>query len=62
MLNKKTMSNLEKARIQHRFTQEEIAQAIGASRPGYVNIESGKKDLTVRQVKLSECSFHSMQI
>ena len=40
---------LMKARLERGYTQEQLARAINVSRPTYINIESGKKELTLRQ-------------
>ena len=45
------LNNIEQARLARGYTQEQVAHAIGVSRPTYINIESGKKDLTIRQLK-----------
>lgn len=42
-------TSIEQARLARGFTQEQVARAIGVSRPSYVNIESGKKELTLSQ-------------
>ena len=42
-------ANIERARLTRGYTQEQVAHAIGVSRPTYINIESGKKELTIRQ-------------
>ena len=44
-------NNIEQARLARGYTQEQVAHAIGVSRPSYINIEAGKKDLTVRQAE-----------
>ena len=44
-------NNIEQARLACGYTQEQVAHAIGLSRPTYINIESGKKELTVRQAE-----------
>jgi len=44
-------SAIEQARLAYGFTQEQVANALGISRPTYMKIESGKKDLTVGQAK-----------
>ena len=44
-------NNIEHARLVRGYTQEQVAHAIGVSRPTYINIESGKKELTVRQAE-----------
>lgn len=51
IMNEKLTSRIEKARLERSFTQGQVAQAIGVSRPTYVNIEAGKKELTVRQAE-----------
>jgi DNA-binding XRE family transcriptional regulator/uncharacterized phage-associated protein len=43
--------NIEKARSLRGYSQEQVARALGISRPTYVNIESGKKELTISQAK-----------
>ena len=43
---------IEKARIECGYSQEQVAQAIGVSRPTYIKIESGKNELTIRQAKV----------
>jgi len=47
----KHTSNIEKARSLRGYSQEQVARALGVSRPTYVNIESGKKELTINQAK-----------
>ena len=47
---RKVANNLRQARVKRGITQGEVARAIGVSRPTYVNIEAGKKELTVSQV------------
>jgi DNA-binding XRE family transcriptional regulator/uncharacterized phage-associated protein len=44
-------NNIGQARLAHGYTQEQVAHAIGVSRPTYINIESGKKELTVGQAE-----------
>ncbi|MDR1132406.1 MAG: helix-turn-helix domain-containing protein [Oscillospiraceae bacterium] len=44
-------NHIEQARLARGYTQEQVAHAIGVSRPTYINIESGKKELTVRQAE-----------
>ncbi|MCL2058671.1 MAG: helix-turn-helix transcriptional regulator, partial [Oscillospiraceae bacterium] len=44
-------NNIEQARLARGYTQEQVAHAIGVSRPTYINIEAGKKDLTLRQAE-----------
>lgn len=44
-------NNIEQARLARGYTQEQVSHAIGVSRPTYVSIESGKKELTVRQAE-----------
>lgn len=45
------LTNIAKARQARGFSQEQIANAIGVSRPTYVNIEAGKKELTISQAE-----------
>jgi len=45
------IDNIEQARLARGFTQEQVARAIGVSRPTYISIESGKKELTIRQAQ-----------
>ena len=40
-----------KARLERGYTQEQVARTMGISRPTYINIESGKKELTLRQIE-----------
>lgn len=44
-------NNIIKARQARGYSQEQVAYAIGVSRPTYINIESGKKELTVSQAE-----------
>jgi DNA-binding XRE family transcriptional regulator/uncharacterized phage-associated protein len=44
-------NNIEKARSMRGFSQEQMARALDISRPTYVNIETGKKELTISQAK-----------
>ena len=50
-MNANHISNIEKARSLRGYSQEQVARALGVSRPTYVNIESGKKELTINQAK-----------
>ncbi|MDR0671070.1 MAG: DUF4065 domain-containing protein [Oscillospiraceae bacterium] len=45
-------SNIEQARLSRGYTQQQVAAAIGVSRPTYAGIESGEKELTVRQAEV----------
>lgn len=45
------VNTIEQARLARGYTQDQVAQAIGVSRPTYASIESGKKELTVRQAE-----------
>ncbi|MDO4611620.1 MAG: DUF4065 domain-containing protein [Candidatus Saccharibacteria bacterium] len=42
-------NNIMRARQARGYSQEQIAKAIGVSRPTYINIETGKKELTISQ-------------
>ena len=44
-------NNIEKARTMRGYSQEQVARALGVSRPTYVNIESGRKEPTISQAK-----------
>jgi len=44
-------NNIQQARIAQRFSQEQVANAIGVSRSSYIKIESGSKELTLGQAK-----------
>jgi DNA-binding XRE family transcriptional regulator/uncharacterized phage-associated protein len=44
-----TSTNIEKARSKRGFSQEQVAHALGISRPTYVSIETGRKELTISQ-------------
>lgn len=48
----KELSNIAKARQARGYSQEQVANAIGVSRPTYVQLESGKKDLTINQIEM----------
>jgi DNA-binding XRE family transcriptional regulator/uncharacterized phage-associated protein len=50
-MSRKESSRIELARLDRGFTQEQVANAIKVSQPTYVNIEAGKKELTVRQAE-----------
>jgi DNA-binding XRE family transcriptional regulator/uncharacterized phage-associated protein len=50
-MNNNLPNNIEKARIMRGYSQEQLAHALGVSRPTYVNIESGKKEPTITQAK-----------
>ena len=50
-MSENLINNIERARLARGYTQEQVAQTIGVSRPTYINIESGKKELTVRQAE-----------
>jgi DNA-binding XRE family transcriptional regulator/uncharacterized phage-associated protein len=51
-MSKTFLNNIEQARLARGYTQEQVANTIGVSRPTYVGIESGKKDLTVRPAEI----------
>ena len=53
----KEANNLRRARMERGLSQEEVARAIGVSRPTYINIEAGKKELTVSQVEELDHKF-----
>jgi DNA-binding XRE family transcriptional regulator/uncharacterized phage-associated protein len=44
-------NNIEKARTVRGYSQEQVARALGVSRPTYVNIELGRKEPTISQAK-----------
>ncbi len=50
--------NIIKARQARGYSQEQIAHAIGVSRPSYINIEAGKKELTVSQAESLASVLH----
>jgi DNA-binding XRE family transcriptional regulator/uncharacterized phage-associated protein len=50
-MSRNPSNNIEQARLARGYTQEQVANAIGVSRPTYINIESGRKELTVRQAE-----------
>ena len=50
-MNEILSNNIEQARLARGYSQEQVAHAIGVSRPTYIKIESGKNELTVRQAK-----------
>jgi transcriptional regulator with XRE-family HTH domain len=45
------MGSILQARLSQGYTQEQVAHAIGVSRPTYAGIEAGKKELTIRQAE-----------
>ena len=45
-------NHIKQARLAREYTQEQVAKAIGVSRPSYINIERGKKELTVSQAEM----------
>jgi DNA-binding XRE family transcriptional regulator/uncharacterized phage-associated protein len=51
IMSRKFLNNIEQARLARGYTQEQVAHVIGVSRPTYINIEAGKKDLTVHQAE-----------
>lgn len=51
IMSGQTANNIAQARRARGYTQEEIARILGVSRPTYVNIEAGKKELTVSQAE-----------
>ncbi|MCL2112096.1 MAG: helix-turn-helix domain-containing protein [Clostridiales bacterium] len=50
-MNENLPNNVEQARLARGYTQEQVAHALGISRPTYANIESGSKELTIGQAK-----------
>jgi len=50
-MGEKIRSTIEKARLARGYTQDQVASSVGVSRPTYVNIEAGKKELTIRQAE-----------
>ena len=53
----KEANNLRAARKKRGLSQEEVAHKIGVSRPTYINIEAGRKELTVSQVETLNREF-----
>lgn len=49
---------IETIRKARGLTQEEVAQAIGVSRPSYIKIETGEKELTLSQAEALATTFH----
>lgn len=45
------VNNIAQARIARGYTQEQVAKAIGVSRPTYINLETGKKEMTISQAE-----------
>lgn len=43
--------NIERLRKERRLTQEQVAGELGMSRPTYINIESGERDLGVSELE-----------
>jgi len=50
-MSKNPHSNIEQARLERGFTQEQAARAIGVSRTTYIKMESGEKELTISQAR-----------
>lgn len=50
-MSNKQDSVIESARLARGYTQEQVASIIGVSRPTYINIENGKKELTLSQAE-----------
>lgn len=48
---KTVLQNLVKLRTNRHLSQEQMAEIIGVSRPTYINIESGKRELTISEVQ-----------
>jgi transcriptional regulator with XRE-family HTH domain len=44
-------NNLKKARLARGFTQDQVAQAIGLTRPTYALVEAGKRDIELGQAE-----------
>jgi DNA-binding XRE family transcriptional regulator/uncharacterized phage-associated protein len=44
-------NNIAQARLACGYSQEQVAHVLGVSRPTYMNIEAGKKELTLSQAK-----------
>ena len=57
-MNRIFSNNIAQARLARGYTQEQVAHAIGVSRPTYTNIETGKNDLTVRQAEALSSMLH----
>ena len=49
--------NITQVRRARGYSQEQVARTLGVSRPTYVNIESGKRELTVGQAKMLASLF-----
>jgi len=45
-------NSIEKARLSRGYTQDQVARALGVSRPSYKSIEAGEKELTIRQAEI----------
>jgi len=50
-MNGNLSNNIEHARLARGYTQEQVARVIGVSRPTYISIEAGKRELTLRQAE-----------
>ena len=50
-------NNIAKIRVENGYTQEKVAKSLGVSRPTYINIESGKKELTLSQAEILSTIF-----
>jgi len=54
-MSSEVVNNIEKMRIAHGLTQEQMADILGISRITYISIKNGKRDLTTSNLeKLSE--------
>ena len=49
--------NLEKARQAYGYTQDQVAEAMGVSRPTYAAIETGKRDITLSHLEILAAMF-----
>jgi DNA-binding XRE family transcriptional regulator/uncharacterized phage-associated protein len=57
-MSKNTHEVLIAMRHTRGYTQEQVAQIIGVSRPSYIAIEAGRKDMTIRQAERVASLLH----
>jgi transcriptional regulator with XRE-family HTH domain len=53
--------NIEKARQAAGYTQAQVAETLGMSRPTYALIESGEKDITLSQLEILAAMFRTTE-
>jgi len=51
-MSDKPLNNIKRTRLVFGYTQDQVARALGISRPTYTDIECGKKELTISQARV----------